>query len=221
MYSPSSVSIDANSVYGAIKQQSRSGSQDHLAMSNPTGPHQAHLRRQLYQPNLPYQVNPYPAPPNVTYSNISQHFHHYSNGPQIQRQVRPMTMSLYNPQFNQSNVAPMQQANDDNLRTSSLVKNSSSSDSLVNMQTLLQENNTVRSSPNTARISPSFFPNSGYGRHSQNNIHSQSTSTSSSSENGRRVRTRYACVGENDSELSFEPNMLISNGMSFKKFTIL
>lgn len=28
----------------------------------------------------------------------------------------------------------------------------------------------------------------------------------------RRVRTLYACVGENDSELSFEPNQIIYNG---------
>lgn len=30
----------------------------------------------------------------------------------------------------------------------------------------------------------------------------------------RRVRTLYACVGENDSELTFEPNQIITNGKS-------
>lgn len=30
----------------------------------------------------------------------------------------------------------------------------------------------------------------------------------------RRVRTLYACLGENDGELSFEPNQIITNGMS-------
>ena len=28
----------------------------------------------------------------------------------------------------------------------------------------------------------------------------------------KRVRTLYACVGEHETELSFEPNMIISNG---------
>ena len=28
----------------------------------------------------------------------------------------------------------------------------------------------------------------------------------------RRVRTLYACVGEHETELSFEPNQIISNG---------
>jgi hypothetical protein len=28
----------------------------------------------------------------------------------------------------------------------------------------------------------------------------------------RRVRTLYACLGENDGELSFEPNQIITNG---------
>nr|CAD7268433.1 unnamed protein product [Timema shepardi] len=30
----------------------------------------------------------------------------------------------------------------------------------------------------------------------------------------RRVRTLYACMGENDGELSFEPNQIITNGES-------
>ena len=29
----------------------------------------------------------------------------------------------------------------------------------------------------------------------------------------KRVRTLYACVGEHETELSFEPNMIISNGV--------
>jgi len=28
----------------------------------------------------------------------------------------------------------------------------------------------------------------------------------------RRVRTLYACVGENETELTFEPNQIITNG---------
>ena len=31
----------------------------------------------------------------------------------------------------------------------------------------------------------------------------------------RRVRTLYACVGEHETELSFEPNQIISNGKHF------
>lgn len=30
--------------------------------------------------------------------------------------------------------------------------------------------------------------------------------------NLRRVRTLYACLAENDGELSFEPNQIITNG---------
>ncbi|XP_055945434.1 rho GTPase-activating protein 26-like isoform X2 [Argiope bruennichi] len=48
----------------------------------------------------------------------------------------------------------------------------------------------------------------------QNSVPSTSSSSSSSSVpsgNGRRVRTLYACVGENESELSFEPNQIIYN----------
>lgn len=33
-----------------------------------------------------------------------------------------------------------------------------------------------------------------------------------SGEDNRRVRTLYACVGEHDSELSFEPNQVITDG---------
>lgn len=33
----------------------------------------------------------------------------------------------------------------------------------------------------------------------------------------RRVRTLYACLGENDGELSFEPNQIITNGNNFHR----
>lgn len=33
----------------------------------------------------------------------------------------------------------------------------------------------------------------------------------------RRVRTLYACMAENDGELSFEPNQIITNGEKFKR----
>ena len=38
--------------------------------------------------------------------------------------------------------------------------------------------------------------------------------TSGGEEAQRRVRTLYACVGEHDSELSFEPNQVITDGES-------
>lgn len=34
----------------------------------------------------------------------------------------------------------------------------------------------------------------------------------------RRVRTLYACLAENDGELSFEPNQIITNGKGFSHF---
>ena len=40
----------------------------------------------------------------------------------------------------------------------------------------------------------------------------------------KRVRTLYACVGEHETELSFEPNMIISNGENSQRkhlFTLL
>ena len=36
--------------------------------------------------------------------------------------------------------------------------------------------------------------------------------TSGSDEHCRRVRTLYACVGEHESELSFEPNQVLTDG---------
>jgi len=33
----------------------------------------------------------------------------------------------------------------------------------------------------------------------------------------RRVRTLYACEAENESELSFEPNQIITNGKPFDR----
>jgi hypothetical protein len=41
-----------------------------------------------------------------------------------------------------------------------------------------------------------------------------SQSSSLSPQTGRRVRALYNCVGENPAELSFEPNAIITNGMS-------
>ena len=40
--------------------------------------------------------------------------------------------------------------------------------------------------------------------------------TSGSEDHCRRVRTLYACVGEHESELSFEPNQVITDGNFLK-----
>lgn len=40
----------------------------------------------------------------------------------------------------------------------------------------------------------------------------QSISSGNHSQHENRVRTRYVCIGNNDSELSFQPNMIITNG---------
>ena len=45
----------------------------------------------------------------------------------------------------------------------------------------------------------------------------QITDTSGGSEE-RRVRTLYACVGEHESELSFEPNQLITDGNYYRHY---
>ena len=37
----------------------------------------------------------------------------------------------------------------------------------------------------------------------------------------RRVRTLYACLAENDGELSFEPNQIITNGMEDVKLCLI
>ena len=36
-------------------------------------------------------------------------------------------------------------------------------------------------------------------------------------ESQRKVRTLYACVGEHESELNFEPNQVITDGKFLKK----
>ena len=49
------------------------------------------------------------------------------------------------------------------------------------------------------------------------NATSYFSETSGSEEQCRRVRTLYACVGEHESELSFEPNQVITDGKFDKK----
>ena len=43
------------------------------------------------------------------------------------------------------------------------------------------------------------------------------SSSPTTNKTGDRVRTLYACVGEHESELSFEPNQLITGGKIYYK----
>ena len=91
---------------------------------------------------------------------------------------------------------------------------------------LPQQQSSPRSSPANTLISSNFNLYGSESKHSQpaqshlNNscpinsgsLVSNNFGLPSSIEGGRKVRTLYACVGENASELTFEPNTLIFNG---------
>lgn len=117
-------------------------------------------------------------------------------------------------------------------RSDGVQSTSSSSESLSSRSSreLTQPpSNSLSSSPQTsARLGTAYPPT--YRQHMETNSISGSQSTTSllapptgsspppsSTSNGtansppRRVRTLYACVGENESELSFEPNQILSN----------
>ncbi|XP_066937944.1 rho GTPase-activating protein 26 isoform X25 [Macrobrachium rosenbergii] len=122
-------------------------------------------------------------------------------------------------------VNPLSDRNDGVQSTSSSSESLSSRSSRELTQ---PPSNSLSSSPQTsARLGTAYPPT--YRQHMETNSISGSQSTSSllaptgssppsSTSNGtassppsRRVRTLYACVGENESELSFEPNQILSN----------
>ncbi|KAK8727468.1 hypothetical protein OTU49_009570 [Cherax quadricarinatus] len=124
-------------------------------------------------------------------------------------------------------VNPLSDRNDGVQSTSSSSESLSSRSSRELTQ---PPSNSLSSSPQTnARLGTAYPPT--YRQHMETNSISGSHSTlslmaptssspppsSSSTSNGtvnsppRRVRTLYACVGENESELSFEPNQILSN----------
>ena len=218
---------DHNSTYAQIKGPTRSSSQDQLVgMTNPMGQHQ--YRRPLYQHSLSHQTHQmttsYPPPPTLynaqsIQSLPQQHYVQYPNGPNvqsIQRAVRPLP--IYNQWNGPSNVVhpqPQQQQMHpqmiDNHKKESPTTSTSSGDSLLNSYS---QSSQLNASPNTSP--PNSYPNnkSYYSYRPQQLV--SSPSMQNIPINFRKVRTRYACVGENDSELSFEPNMIITNGLYFE-----
>ncbi|RWS24765.1 hypothetical protein B4U80_06520, partial [Leptotrombidium deliense] len=58
---------------------------------------------------------------------------------------------------------------------------------------------------------PQQSSNSNTSASNAGSLPSNNSSSVSSQNGGRKVRTLYACVGENESELSFEPNVIIAN----------
>ena len=212
---------DPNATYAQIKGPTRSSSQDQLVgMTNPMAQHQ--YRRPLYQHSLSNQMTAsYPPPPSsLSYAqsiqSLPQHYVQYPNGPNVQsmqRAVRPLPM--YNQWNGPSNVVHPQpqhlhQQMIDNHKEKSPTTSTSSGDSLLNSYS---QSSQVNASPNT---SPPNSYNKGYYNYRQQSQPMMASPNSPAQNmpiNFRKVRTRYACVGENDSELSFEPNMIITNGM--------
>ncbi|XP_054164115.1 rho GTPase-activating protein 26-like isoform X2 [Oppia nitens] len=230
---------DNNSTYAQIRGPTRSTSQDQLAgITNPTGQHQ--YRRPLYQHSLSHtnshqMTASYPPPPStLTYAQSiqslpQQHYVQYPNGPQqsLQRPVRPMVYNQWNGPPNvmlgacsASHHSQQQQQHQqqqqlhqiiDNHKEKSPTTSSSSADSLLNSLSQTPSTQVVQnSSPNNTSSNNSYSSS----QKSFYNYRQQLMTTPSVQNipiNFRKVRTRYACVGENDSELSFEPNMIITN----------
>ncbi len=222
LYQRVPLQYDNNSTYASIRGPTRSSSQDQLGMSNQLGQHQ--YRRPIYQQSQSHShqmTATFPPPPNsISYAQSIQNLQQqqyttvqYPNGPQsLQRAVRPVAVQpVFNPQWNsQSNVVHPQQIHHqvvDNHKEKSPTTSSSSGDSLLNSYPQSQQQNT---SPNSSPANS--YPNTKTYYNYRQQLIAASSVQSISSTNSRKVRTRYACVGENDSELSFEPNMIIMNG---------
>ncbi|CAG2165864.1 unnamed protein product [Oppiella nova] len=218
---------DNNSTYAQIRGgPTRSTSQDQLmVMTNPMLQHQ--YRRPLYQHSLSHASHQmtasFPPPPNtLTYAQSiqslpQQHYVQYpTNGPQqqsLQRAVRPI--AIYNQWNGPPNVVAlgtgspqMHQMIDNNHKEKSPTASSGSADSLLNTYT--QSSQVQNTSPNNNTSPPNTYPNTKSFYNYRQQIIS-APSVQNIPINFRKVRTRYACVGENDSELSFEPNMIITN----------
>lgn len=219
LYQRVPLQYDNNSTYAAIRGPIRSTSQDQLGISNQMGPQQ--YRRPLYQHSLSHShpmTSSFPPPPNtVSYAQSiqnlqqqqQQHYVQFPNGPQsLQRAVRPI--AVFNQWNSQPNVVHPQQIHHqvmENHKEKSPSTSTSSGDSLANSYPQSQQQN---ASPNSS--SASSYPNAKSYYNYRPQLIAAPSVQSISSTNSRKVRTRYACVGENDSELSFEPNMIIMNG---------
>lgn len=202
-YSRQQVNYDVNnSTYSRVPM--KSNSQDQIAGVSQI----QQYRRFPGQIGIPHQMTTsYPPPPASYVQQPQYHQVQYSNGAQaMQRPIRPFNHTGV--WVNQSNVMH-QQINENHKETSPT--STSSGDSALNYQHglpggYISQHQT--SSPST--ISKYVYDNR---QNLANNISASTTSISSNSSNiGRRVRTKFVCVAENDGELSFEPNMIITNG---------
>ena len=204
----------------------RSSSHDHLVGVQQM-PVQAQAQfqprtRPVYHQATFYQPSPNATPLYTTHNSGMPPQHPpyiQSNGPQM-RPYRPQTP--YNPWNSQPNIVQQPQA----VAVGETANKNRSSPGNVEQ---------VPSPQNYQQISPSSSPSTSqqyYQQQQQNygvarqqsqssftstnstppSLASTDMSTVSSSPQGRRVRTMYACIGENPSELSFEPNVIIVNG---------
>ena len=196
---------DNNSTYAQIKAPTRSSSQDQLVgMTNPMAQHQ--YRRPLYQHSLSHthqMTASFPPPPALSYAQSiqslpQQHYIQYPNGPNvqsIQRAVRPLP--VYNQWNGPSNVVHPQPQNQqmhqqmiDNHKEKSPTTSTSSGDSLLNSYS---QSSQLNASPNTSP--PNSYPNNkSYYNYRQQLM--PASSVQNIPINFRKVRTRYACVGE-------------------------
>ncbi|RWS13550.1 Rho GTPase-activating protein 26-like protein [Dinothrombium tinctorium] len=209
-------------VRGSHNQVYRSSSQNQLAQAQQQQTQHQHIQfrnRPTYQQTMSYQQPPISG---MQYSSqpLPMYPMHLSEPVTPRQGFRPI--AVYNPWNSQSNLTALQ-----------MTENHSESKSPVNSagESLPNHQHQQQSSP---RTSPSLTNQCGstvfYSYNSNNTRQPQSQQSSvsntsasnaasssisnlstSSKGPGRKVRTLYACVGENESELSFEPNVVICN----------
>jgi hypothetical protein len=213
------VSFDNNSTYATVqmRQMPPRGAvamtgQEHNQMPSQMS---QQYRKPLYHANMPQQMTSYPTqqaiPPNnslnyvpttyPSYSNQQQGQSQYnaSNGPQTMQQQRHLgpNGSFIHTSWNQSGVVQVNNENH-NHKDKSPSNSTSSGDSLN-----YQHPQVLPPPPTPSSTLPIASP-------------SVSASTPSFTQNYYVYKNRggnlSACVGENDTELSFEPNMIIVNG---------
>lgn len=205
----------------------RSSSHDHLAGAQQQG-HYPPKGRPVHVPaNYVYQTGPgatagYPVSyPQAQYAGQTGQLP--PNGAQGQRPFRPMAM--YSPWANAPHGphGPMGVPGDNplNMQSPATSSGSSSGDSLAAQHAQQQ---TQQSSPNSSPSGTPFYPNQMgnnarqapqpylISNSSSGSLSSGPPSSASPGGPGRRVRTLYACIGENATELSFKPNVIIFNG---------
>ncbi|XP_015790877.1 rho GTPase-activating protein 26 isoform X2 [Tetranychus urticae] len=177
----------------------------------------------------PSAITSYPSHPNV-YQQTPHRLPTISNpnGPQVNRSARPL--AVFNPWNSQPNII---QHNLDNNPIKPRLSSASEGQHNISLVGPQPQSNSPRSSPSSNTLISSSFNACGSGggsisssvggelkqsasQHSFNSNNYPSNCGSSPHSNnetptGRKVRTLYACVGENASELTFEPNTFIFN----------